>query len=206
MPNVITITQQRVQRSALSPDGKTFFYNTKKRIAAKNLETGKEQELLQQETQRDLEYWYNLGISPDGRHLAFSNFRSLKVMPAKGGEPREILHLSDPENFYYGARLTWTPDGRYILFVKYKDSADNPHELWQMVGQDLLPSGELWQIPAEGGEPQMLLTMEGLPMNGLRFISLHPDGRRIAFTGISPGAGQEIWVMENFLPGFTADR
>jgi hypothetical protein len=50
------------------------------------------------------------------------------------------------------------------------------------------------------GEAQKLLEMERL-----RSISVHPDGRRIAFTGGREHT-EEIWVMENFLPGFTATR
>ena len=122
-----------------------------------------------------------MAISPDGRQLAFSDpgNQVLKVMPAAGGEPREILRLKDPETFCWNAGLAWTPDGHYILFGKQPD--------------------ELWRIPAEGGEPQKLLAMDVLG-----HISIHPDGRRIAFTGGKEES--EGWVMENFLPGFTATR
>jgi hypothetical protein len=34
----------------------------------------------------------------------------------------------------------------------------------------------------------------------MRRVSLHPDGRRIAFAGPDPKGGIAIWVMENFLP------
>ena len=53
----------------------------------------------------------------------------------------------------------------------------------------------MWFIPAEGGEPQSLgLTIDASP----RVLSLHPDGRRMAFSVRQPNA--EVWVMENFLP------
>jgi hypothetical protein len=55
---------------------------------------------------------------------------------------------------------------------------------------------ELWQIPAEGGEPQNLgLVMEGLEPYGL---SVHPDGERIAFTAGTER--EEVWVLKDFLP------
>ena len=54
---------------------------------------------------------------------------------------------------------------------------------------------ELWRIPVAGGEPRKLNL--GVKVSHL---SLHPDGRRIAFTGPDPKGGQEVWVMENFLP------
>ena len=104
----------------------------------------------------------------------------LKVMPAAGGEARELLRLRVPETFRWCGAVAWTPDGRYILFAKHKPD-------------------ELWRVPAEGGKPQKLLAMEGLC-----HISVHPDGQRVAFTGGRPTS--EIWVMENFLPGFTAAK
>ena len=56
---------------------------------------------------------------------------------------------------------------------------------------------ELWSIPATGGAPRKL----NLGVK-VKHLSLHPDGRRIAFTaGKTDGA---IWVMENFLPEPTA--
>ncbi len=54
---------------------------------------------------------------------------------------------------------------------------------------------ELWSIPVTGGEPRKLNL--GVKVSHL---SLHPDGRRIAFTGPDPKGGDEVWLMENFLP------
>jgi Tol biopolymer transport system component len=176
-----------------SLDGKTMFYIRYVRveseggfysIVAHDLETGREQEL-----RRDISGGRGFAISPDGRQLAFTDKkgkeRVLKVMPAAGGEPRELLRLKDPEVFRWRAGLAWTPDGRYIMFGKHKPD-------------------ELWRIPSEGGKPQKLLAMDGL-----RDISIHPDGQRIAFTGgkeATDREASEAWVMENFLPGFTADE
>ena len=73
------------------------------------------------------------------------------------------------------------PDGRHLLFSKG-------------------PRGnmELWRIPVDGGEPAKLgLAMVGL---GLKGLSVHPDGQRIAFSadgGLGPT--NELWVIENFL-------
>ena len=52
----------------------------------------------------------------------------------------------------------------------------------------------------EGGEPQNL----GLTIKLYTHLSVHLDGRRIAFTGPGPTPGAEVWTMENFMPGFTA--
>jgi len=51
----------------------------------------------------------------------------------------------------------------------------------------------LWRVPITGGAP----VSTGLMMDSLRDVSIHPDGRRIAFN-----AGMkrvEHWAMENLL-------
>ena len=103
------------------------------------------------------------------------------IMPVAGGEPREFHRLQDTEEFVpdaVGSGLAWTADGRYVLFGVYRPDQPEPMELWR--------------VPAEGGEPQKLLEMDGV-----KDISVHPDGRRIAFTGGS--VQMEVWAMENFL-------
>ena len=95
------------------------------------------------------------------------------------------LNPSISSSFCASPPSAWTRDGRYVLFVMGNRGQPGPTELWR--------------VPAEGGEPQKLLEM-----NGLSDISVHPDGRRIAFTGGS--TQMEVWAMENFLPGFTAGK
>jgi len=68
-------------------------------------------------------------------------------------------------------------DGRYILF-----------------GVSRGKEPELWRISAEGGQPQNL----GIRMEGIHTLSVHPDGRRIAFSGGS--IIREVWALENYLP------
>lgn len=62
-------------------------------------------------------------------------------MPTAGGEPRELLKVRDPHYLGggLGGMLAWTPDGRAVLFVK---------------GSPPKHTDELWQIPAEGGNPK----------------------------------------------------
>ncbi len=90
------------------------------------------------------------------------------------GEPRELFQASRPE------AVEWTADGTHLLFAS---------------------GSELWRIPAEGGQPQRLglKTLFAHPT-----LSVHPDGRRIAFTGGEQK--HEIWVLENFLPELRAGR
>ena len=104
-------------------------------------------------------------------------------MPIKGGEARDVCQIAKDPGAH---RLIWTPDGQKILFTLRRQDVAKP------VNSD--QTFELWQVSAAGGQPQKV----GLAMERLRDLSLHPDGKRLAFA-----AGQskpEVWVMENFLP------
>ncbi len=186
---------------AWSPDGKAIIYGksieNSQRIVMRDLGTGKEKELC--------EFYLKgsgrgsgVAVSPDGRQLAFAEMGkstedyagSLKLMPIEGGEPREIPGSQGMVNHGF-VRPAWTPDGRYIL--SRKGSGEPPGLL-----------AELWLIPAEGGEPQKLLEM-GTFTRECSSVSVHPDGQRIAFTRGGSDEGL-TWAIDNFLPGFTADK
>ncbi len=164
-----------------SKDGKQIYYVRDRSIISHDLETRRERELYQANG-----HIYRLTCSPDGRQLAFLEAAKalrptvVKTIPASGGEPRELYTLKEGKRFSWGVGLSWTPDGRHVV-VGGPDAPDKPDELWS--------------IPATGGEPRKLNL--GVKVNHL---SLHPDGRRIAFTRSDPKRGGEIWVMENFLP------
>jgi Tol biopolymer transport system component len=174
-----------------SADGKQVYFihvqTQLKRhdLAVRDFESGRETELVRAERPSFIRQF---ALSPDGRHVAFTweadgqKKGCLKVIPATGGEPRELFCTDESLIFYETVR--WTPDGRYILFGQKGHSDDLAHH--QTV--------ELWRIPAEGGQPQKL----GLAADLLRFLAVHPDGRRVAFTAGQSAA--EVWVMENFLP------
>ncbi len=99
-------------------------------------------------------------------------------MPAAGGEPRGLHRMQDTEGEAVDYGFAWTADGRYILGMHMPDQSG--------------PT-KLWRIPAEGGKPQKLLEMDGLSD-----ITVHPDGRRITFSG--GWSEMEVWAMEDFLP------
>ncbi len=165
-----------------SHDGKTIFYirvvqsseQWPHSIVAHDLETGEEKELYQGNIWQG-----SLAISPDGQRLVFTDGHALKVMPAAGGEPRVLHRVQDTEGEAVDYGFAWTADGRYILEMHIPDQS-GPTELWRM--------------PTEGGKLQKVLEMDGLMID----ISIHPDGRRIAFT--REQGGMEVWAMENFLP------
>lgn len=171
-----------------SRDGKAIFYarnpseaHKRRCMIARDLESGQDRELYHSLVGVGL----SLAVSPDGQRIAFSSFEGkpmaaiLKVIPANGGEARELLRLNGA-NF---GGVAWSADGRQLFFVK-RSSKGN----------------ELWRIPAEGGEPRGL----GVTLRAASQLSVHPDGRRIAFDGGETKS--EVWVMENFLPTLKAAK
>jgi len=176
----------------ISPDGKGLFYarrereNNLCRILFRDFEKGVERELYR----GSVAEMFNISLSPDGKSLAFlnrTNPRVLRVIPAEGGQSHELFRfeLIGDANIL----MTWTADGKYILFSKPLD----PHsDKWEW---------DLWRVPAAGGDAQRLDA-------GMRCddLSAHPDGRQIAFSSNNGTSPEEIWVLENFLPGLKAAR
>jgi Tol biopolymer transport system component len=182
--NLVDFTKIRIGDARWSHDGKAVFYirmgeGQPRRIIVHDLEAGQAKELCRKGVGGDM------AVSPDGRQLVFArDDNTLMVMPAEGGEPQELLRLQDTETIRGG--IAWTANGRYVLFGKRKYNKPGPMELWR--------------VPAQGGEPQKLLAMDGFSD-----ISVHPDGRRIAFAG-GHGTKMEVWAMENFLPESTTSK
>ena len=116
-----------------------------------------------------------LDLSPDGNWLAFHQGNSIFVISTDGGEPREVVRLDDAELTRDGRRFAaWTPDGKHVLFSKR--------------------SSEIWRVNIETEKQEPI----GPKISGLSLATMHPDGKRIAFSTSQISA--ELWVMKNFLP------
>ena len=181
-----------IKQPAWSLDGKAVFYPytqwTEKlsRVLMRDLETGQEKELYRKIAPPDIG---KVTLSPDGQKIAFDTadvvegkltHTVLRVIPAAGGESYDLrIKILDFEDI---GPYAWTPTGQEILFAKMLDYRKQDKKC------------ELWMIPAEGGEARNL----GLTIDRIHNLSIHPDGKHIAFSSGEPGA--EIWVMENFLP------
>ncbi len=122
------------------------------------------------------------GYAPDGRTLAWSvrEGRSAKAQHAlhvrdAGGTTRELLRTTGPE---WLQMMDWAPDGRSVYVVRNgRQGAQSGH-------------GELWRVPIDGSAP----VPTGLSAFGLRGVSVHPDGKTVAYTAGFPT--WEIWAME----------
>ncbi len=119
--------------------------------------------------------------SPDGSVIARAvrgypkGYNSLLLVPPSGGPPRELVRLKQPEGFT--AAFAWSPDGKYVYFTRRTNSGT-----------------ELMRIPAGGGAIESL----GLRMSMIRDLTIHPDGKHIAFAG-GESNNLELWALEGFL-------
>ena len=168
-------------------EGSTILNN---RIIHHNFETGREREIG---TFQSVNSTHELFcISPDGKKLAFvqrdtdQDIDIINVIPVTGGSSKKVCILDLDK--YVIRELAWTPDGCFILFSSMDRSEDKC---------------ELMRVPAEGGEPEKL----GVSMYNISYLSIHPDGRKIAFSAMGQTKKPaEIWVMENFLPKDKAQK
>ena len=170
-----------------SPDGKAIFYNVRSLekseefiIRRKDLATGEEKDVHRGIHTRDRK------ISPDGTRFVY--FRSdrptkshvLGILDIQSGKELELWRVPEADSPGI-SDPTWAPDGRHVL-----------------VTRSLKQGSELWRFPAAGGPGEKL---HFSPEESWGFV-MHPSGKRMAFT--QSRSNYELWVMENFLPEYTA--
>jgi Tol biopolymer transport system component len=178
--------------SRWSLDGKSVFfvrYDSKKlenTIVERNLQSGEEKEFGRYTLPGA--YVAGFDLSPDGQQiLLYLTAKSLggtfTLIPVAGGQPRDLYRL-EPSPYLIRTNPFWTPDGKNILFVHHPGQPTDPQPA----------PAELWRVSVETGKAEKL----GLAMQGLSSVTLHPDGKRVAFA--AGESKSEIWVMENLLP------
>jgi Tol biopolymer transport system component len=192
--------EQEIYSAVISPDMNYLFYvwhdrDDIHRIIRKNLKTGNELEIYSSSILR----LQDIELSADGSWVAAVRSENpyetgeikhcITVFPSSGGKSRDVYEFVQPGRWGL-IEIDWSPDGLYIFFSKIAEEQpeeENRKLMW-----------ELWRVPSDGGRAQKL----GLKMKRFRSLSIHPDGRRIAF--FSHGIGEKqppsFWVMENFLP------
>jgi hypothetical protein len=158
-----------------TPDGKwrfraaqnTLLGRNQNTLFARNVQTSEEKALY---AVTGDECFCVLQPSPDSSQIAVMTNKKILAIPVAGGEPRTLATIStqDPQE------MAWA--GGYVLFIKK--------------GKDV---NDLWRVSSNGGTPQKL----DIAMPGLVELSVHPDGRRIAFRAGVPKS--DVLVMQNFL-------
>jgi Tol biopolymer transport system component len=173
-----------VPYAVLSPDGKRLYNLGPGGLKEHDLLSGRERTIPRAPEGAG---FVELAMSPDGKLLATKlNWRgkkpyySLAVLPVDTGEIREVT-TAPPLHWFQN--IVWTPDGRYLLFTKHYAEGGGESE-----------KVELWRVAVDSGKEENLDTS----LQGTWDLSIHPDGRRIAFTRMQNVT--QIWVMENFVP------
>jgi Tol biopolymer transport system component len=192
----LVLRDQRLMDPVWSGDGRELLYARRHPdgppvtgIYRRTVDTGEEKEL--HSFKGNL---CSLALSPDGRQLAFSvaepkndmqirggDLTSLRILTLASGEEREVVRFAQHDVM---RALAWSADGRYLLFGNTTPETK---------------TSELWSVSAQGSEPHKI----GISFPGIQSLSVHPDGKRVAFTARSPEV-DEIWVLENFLPPLKA--
>jgi len=175
-----------VEWAVWASDGWIFFVRwlpAPRHIVGLDPTTGREVEIYRPARGADIS---RLAVSPDGKQLAFvwrdneSGGSALKLVSSRGGEAYDLVTATKPVAISCPA---WMPDSREIIYATESNGAEGKIEFWR--------------VSANKREPEDLgLAMRGVKCEGL---SVHPDGRRIAFTASTP-MRSEVWVLENFLP------
>jgi dipeptidyl aminopeptidase/acylaminoacyl peptidase len=112
-------------------------------------------------------------ISPDGRRVAYVVTR----IDEKANAYRSAIWVApldgsaEPQQLTSGARTDqaprWSPDGRWLAFLSNRDGED-----------DKKAHGELYVLPADGGEPRRLTESK----ESVDSVAWAPDSSRLAFT------------------------
>ncbi|HSB15684.1 MAG TPA: hypothetical protein VLE22_14595 [Bryobacteraceae bacterium] len=164
--------------AVLSPDGKRLYNLGPRGLVEHDLANGGERAVARPPKGAE---FVELAMSPDGKFLATKLNKSpysLAILPVDTGEVREVLTIPPPNWFL---SIAWTPDSRYLLSAKQFEVENE--------------RAELWRVAVATGEAQSL----GLSFQSIRDLSIHPNGRRIAFTYAHRTS--EIWAMENLGTG-----
>ena len=110
-------TNGKVQRAALSPDGKLVACvyadpSVKKQIAAIPSEGGPPQKVF--DAQRTANFNNGLRWTPDGAAVTYRNWADgIWRQPLTGGQPQRLKGLPQEKLYTYG----WSPDGQRFAFT-----------------------------------------------------------------------------------------
>jgi hypothetical protein len=80
--------------------------------------------------------------------------------------------------------IEWSPDGEHIYYKRIGGSKN-------------LELRGFWRVPAAGGPPERLAWDNA---DRCVLTSFHPSGNRVALQCAEGEGGDEVWVMEDFLP------
>jgi Tol biopolymer transport system component len=173
-----------VQRSAISPDGKYLAYSDAAGIHIKLLSTGEEHLIPKPARVPADAAWAVDSWFPDGTQLLADTSEagghgSMWAVSAMGQSARELRE--DAKGYEV------SPDGTHIAFAPppTPGSSGNPREIWMMDSQGESAHKIVASAPSEN--------------EGLGDVHWSPDGRRLAYSRAKPtqGGGSQFATIES---------
>jgi Tol biopolymer transport system component len=119
---------------------------------------------------------FGIALRPGSNQLAAIVGNVIKVANLENNEVAELFTLEPEVKHTY---IEWSPDGNWLYFIK-------------CFGEGTV---ELWRVDANGNNVQLI----GKSFPHLTNMSIHPGGKRLAFTVSRSDENSSIWVMKNFL-------
>jgi Tol biopolymer transport system component len=141
----------------------------------------------------------SLARSADGSQIAFiardAGGSRLLTLPIAGTEtPRELLKAGYLDgSIPLLQNVAWMPDGKRLLLIRYDDEFAGAKEqiqrpLW------------LWEVAVDGSNPRRIGQLPMSPFSGyfagVTALSVHPDGRQIAYQA-HEGYIEQTWSIDN---------
>jgi serine/threonine protein kinase/Tol biopolymer transport system component len=176
------------RQSSWTPDGQFLVYRrvTPNEIAVvlRDMVRGEDRVLASTDRKGQID---GVSVSPDGTKITYivheprSYRATLYLLPLAGGEARELSRVDDAP-YSFGNVAEWTPDSKRLVVAKI--NADDARE-----------PPRVWIVPIDGGTEVEIAGFH--PKIQANSISIHPDGKRVAFS--TGGPRFEIWTLSNFL-------
>ena len=163
-----------------SPDGMTAYYLRSRDVVARDLDSGKERIIHQAN-------YHSLALSSDGQQLALASDRAIELLSTVDDSREQLYKVADEQVIPAHVGIAWTDSDNSIIFASA--DATSYHPKWNA------PRSNVWRVSVDNKS----VTSLGVEIDGLRQMSVHPDGHQIAYSKKPLDGGAEVWGTRRFL-------
>ena len=167
-----SFSQEGLSSASISPDGRYVAFATgtapESSLWLRAIGTETAREIPGTEGARR-----QLGWSPDSQAIVFATTTEIRRIGIDGGDPITLGDLPGMGGAGFMG-VSWSPDGERIVFSS--------------------TGGRLWEIPARGGEPQVLADRDLGSARRPHFLPTNSGPEALVYDMLT-GAGAQIWVL-----------